>query len=381
MKRPESFSSVSFDAVKTRAVFSDVYKFVDVSVAMKSDKREMLDWFRRLYPRFRVEKETVDVTYYIMAEASEKPFVIAEENSHLKTRFTDDMDFAPSYAHLLAFNYIAANLKSHFLLHSAVVSRNGDGLALVGPSGSGKTALMLQLLLKKEFKYLSDDQLVINRTTHLADPYPRSIGIRENTLALFDGLELENREPQVVIGGQRKWFVDISEISENTVGKSCHLKHLVFLVNSLDKTETGNEQMELVVDDLNDELLEKLQCYAKGREIYYRHTRNCYALSFYPETEIPSALEFERLCQSCGVWLLDVRRLSELEPDFHAAPEIQQIPWHTATMELLKGLQNDFRSAPGQAFLELAELLEGVSFYKLSAGRLGEMTEYICNLE
>jgi hypothetical protein len=382
MEFNENIPNACFSEIKARAVFSDVYRFFDVAIAMKSDKKEMLNWIRRLYPRFRIEKteQNIHATYYMMIRTSEKPLIIGEENSHLKVKALDDTDSMPSYAYLLALNYIAANLKSHFLLHGAVVSRTDDGLAIVGSSGSGKTTLMLQLLLRGGFRFLSDDQLAINRTTYLIDPFPRNIGIRESALALFGNLGLEHLEPQVVVGGQRKWFVDISEVFENGIGKPCRLKYLVFLVNSLNETQKGKQRIELAVDSVNDELLEKLRPFAKRGEIHGRRMKNCCAVSFYPAAEAPSALEFERLCQSCGVWLLDVRKLSDVKPDFCATPEIQQIPWHTAAMELLKELRNDFRSAPGQAFFELAGLLEGVQCYKLSIGKLNEMVDHIGDL-
>ena len=259
---------------------------------------------------------------------------------------------------------------------------------------------MLELLLKKDFKFLSDDQLAINRTTHQIDPFPRSIGIRESALALFDNSSLkqgirdllEHLEPQAVIGGQRKWFVDIEEISEDGIGEPCRLKHLVFLVNSLSESETekNNEQrIELAVDSVNDELLEKLKLFANTEEIHCRRMRSCYALNFRPETapEVSatsataiSALDFERLCQSCGVWLLDVRKLNTIKPNFHATPTLQQIPRSVAVFDLLKEMRNDFRENPCKTYMELAGALEDVECYRLSVGRLDEMAKHVCNL-
>ena len=381
MELHENMAGFSFNSIKARAVFSDIYRFFDITIAMKSDEKELLGWLRQFYSRFRIEKakQKVDAIFYMMAKKPEGPLVIAEEDSLLKIKSLDDIDSVPPYAYLLAFNYIAANLKSHFLLHSAVVSRNNEGLAIIGPSGSGKTVLTLQMLLRKGFSFLSDDQLAINRRTHLIDPFLRSIGIRENTLTLFDNLELEHLEPQVIVGGQRKWFVDISEISGNEVGKPCRLKYLVFLVNSLNETEV-EQRIVLVVDDVNDELLGKVRSLTKSGEIHCKRMKNCFALSFYPRAEAPSALDLERLCRDCGVWILDVRKLSDVKPDFHSTPKLQRIPWREATMELLKELQNDFRSTPGQAFLELAELLEDAECYKLCVGKLDEMADQVCDL-
>jgi len=376
------YSSLSFETIKTKAVFSDVYRFFNTTIAIKSDREDMLGLFRRLHPRFRKENahQAADATYYMMAGMPGEPFVVAEENSHLKIRSVDDERSAMLYVYLLAGNYISVNLKSHFLLHGAAVSLNGDGLAIMGPSYCGKTSLTLQLLLRKGFRFFSDDQLAISRTTHLIDPFPRGIGIRENTLAFFNELELEHLESHMDSGGQRKWLVDISEISEDGIGEPCRLKYLVILVNSLHKTEKGEQRIELVLDDFNDRLLEKLRSIAKNGETHYRYTSSLHAVSFEPEAEMPSSIEFEHICEDCGVWLLGMRELNNVKPDFNLMPQIQPISWHTAVMELFKRMQNDFRSTPGQAFMELAEILEGVECYKLSAGKLDEMGEHICNI-
>ncbi|MFC1716956.1 hypothetical protein ACFL6S_25030 [Candidatus Poribacteria bacterium] len=374
--------NISLEAVKANAVFSDVYRFFDITIAMKSDREYMLAWFRRLYPRFRQENanEKADATYYMMYGTLGEAFVVAEENSHLETRSAGNQHSAIFYASLLVSNYIAGNMKSHFLLHGAAISYNGNGMAIAGPSYYGKTSLTLQLLLRKGFRFLSDDQLAINRATHLVDPFPRGIGIRENTLAFFDELELEHLESSMDSGGQRKWLVDISEISENGLGKTCRLRYLVFLVNSLDETEKSEQHIELTLDEINDKLLEKFRSIARNGEIRCRYMGSFYAVSFQPEAEALDVLEIEHVCESYGVWLLGVRKFSNDEPDFSLTPRIQPISWHEAVMELLKGLQNDFRGAPLPTFLELAGILEEVECYKLSVGKLDEMGEHISNL-
>ncbi len=93
MKSHENISNDFFNAIKAQAVFSDIYSFFDFAIA------------------------------------PEKPLVIAEENSRLKIKSLDDIDSVPSYAYLLAYNYIAANLTSHFLLHGVALSWNVERAA------------------------------------------------------------------------------------------------------------------------------------------------------------------------------------------------------------------------------------------------------------
>lgn len=377
-------SSVSIDVIEANAVFSDIYKFFGIIIAMRSDREDTLGWFRNLYSRFRQEDTDgkVDATYYMMVEMLGEPFVVSEENSHLRIRSADDECSAMLYAYLLAGNYLADNLKSHFLIHAAAVSWDGDGLAVVGASCYGKTSLTLQLLLRNGFRFLSDDQLAINRTTYLIDPFPRGVGVRENTLALFHELDLKHLETYVDSDGQRKWFADISEISKYGVEESCRLKYIVFLVDSLDEMEKDERQigLTLTLDDVNDELLEELRSMARNGEIHCRYMGSFYAVSLQLAEERSAALEIDHLCKDCGVRLLGVREFSNAKPDFSLTPRIQPISWRVAVMELLKGLQNDFRRTPIPTFLELAEMLEDVECYKLSVGKLDEMGENICNL-
>jgi hypothetical protein len=124
----------------------------------------------------------------------------------------------------------------------------------------------------------------------------------------------------------------------------------------------------------------QLRSIAREGEIRHERTRYFHALSFCLEEEAASALEIDRLCQDCGVWLLDMREVSTVKPDFHLKPELQRIPWQAATVELLKTLNNDYRSNLGQAFLELAGLMDGVECYKLSVGKLDEMADHVCRL-
>lgn len=377
-----NLSGTSFDEIKARAVFSETYRFFDITIAIKSDREEMLEYFRRLYKRFRTEDPDgkVHATYYMVTQLPEGPLIVAEEGRHLKARSLEDENSVAVYAYMLAFEYIFINMKSHILLHGGAVSRNDEGFALIGSSGAGKTVLTLHLLLNQGFSFLSDDQVVIDRETYLMEPFPRGIGIRESALDLFDGLEIDRLQPRINLSGERKWFVDISRISEDDVGKPCRLKYLIFLANSLREAKDEWQRFRLLVDEVNDHLLGRLQSLAREGEIRHEHMRYLHGLSLYLERGSVSALEIDRLCQDCGVWLLDMREVSTVKPDFHLKPEIQRISWETATVELLKAVNNDYRSNLGQAFLELAGLLDGVECYKLSVGKLDEMADYICRL-
>ena len=368
------------EILQSRAVFSFICRFFNVTIAIKSDHTEPLEWFRRLYPRFRIQRAPtrIDATYYLMVKTPKTPLVIAEEGLSRKVKVLDDVHAVTFYAHQFVLHYIATHLKSHFLLHGAALSGDGHGIAIMGNSYAGKTTLTLELL-RKGFRFLSDDQLAINRTTHQIEPFPRSVGIREGALSLFDELELEHRPPHVITNGQRKWFVDISDLSPLEIGETCRLRYLFLLVNRQNEHKP-KQWVELTVDCINDKLFEKLQLFAKTEAIQSQRMESCYLLSFPPSTEAFSTLELERICESCGVWLLDVRKHNITKPNFSATPILQPIPRSVAAFELLEALCNDCRAEPCQTYMELAGMLQDVDCFRLSVGRLDEMAKRVSDL-
>ena len=319
-------------------------------------------------------------THYALSEAAGKPLIIVAEGLQLKVEVIDNPDHLPVIFYTKAIDYIYTNIRSHILLHGASVSWNGDGLAILGNSGLGKSVLTLQLALRNGFKFLSDDQIAVNRETLLLEPFPRSVGIRENTLNLFKDIEPGHLPARMTVEGKRKWFIDISEISGNEIGEACRLRYLILLVNSLNEKDRGENFIELIVDDTNDRLVNKLRSLAGEGELDSKSFGGCYVFQFYPKIEIDTVLEIENLCKDHGVRILCLRELSDAKVNYSMIPEIKRVDWRMAADELLKGLQNDFRSDPGQIFMELAGLLEDVECYQLSAGRLDDMASHICNL-
>lgn len=82
------------------------------------------------------------------------------------------------------------SIDGYLLIHAAVLVKNGRAVVLPAKSRSGKSTLSIALI-KRGFRYLSDEVAAINLKTLRVRGFPRSIAIRKKTLSLFPSLEPE----------------------------------------------------------------------------------------------------------------------------------------------------------------------------------------------
>jgi len=152
----------------------------------------LLREFQKLHSAFKfVDTENrFDQEYEVLAQ-------IKEEGKHLLVRDADIVyetsDWVDSLIKLQEFfldDFIGFTRDQYYLLHSAIVVKNGKAILLPGASRSGKSTLCIALL-KNGFKYISDEIAAIDLKTFRASGFPRAISIREKTLRLFPTLNPE----------------------------------------------------------------------------------------------------------------------------------------------------------------------------------------------
>ena len=72
---------------------------------------------------------------------------------------------------------VFARIGHHALLHAAAVERTGTGAILIAaPAGHGKSSLTMELI-RRGFRFLSDDYAPVDLTTGTVSPYPRTVGV------------------------------------------------------------------------------------------------------------------------------------------------------------------------------------------------------------
>jgi hypothetical protein len=60
--------------------------------------------------------------------------------------------------------------KGYYLIHAAGVSKNGKALILAGRGGSFKTSIVMDMIRELDFKYMSDDKIILKNNTVFAFP-------------------------------------------------------------------------------------------------------------------------------------------------------------------------------------------------------------------
>jgi len=375
--------------LEDQAPYRDSYRFFDIVIAIQSDSRQFLDLFANMYQRFRLDGcHEAQATYCVMAE--DGILVIDGETLTL-----DDPESLADRAYERILDSVVAQIRSHILIHAGVVSWNGQGVVFPAYSGHGKTALILELV-RRGFKFLSDEIAPFDRQGRWVAPFPRSLRVRPSTLALC-GFTLpfstgKEHRPIPVTSWRDKLILDIERIQPESLGGPCPGGYVIVLSNP------SNDSRELDEPDRTLYILPERITAALVQEM--RSIGGVKDVSSVPEATLP-ALRLctkrgavvtpwiEEICRRQGVRLLDVVKGGERRPDFQVSPRLEPISSAEATMELIRRfrggrnsalLQQEHQGSAVRLFLELADMVSQMGCYRLSVGRLDEMADLVCDL-
>ncbi len=183
--------------------------------------------------RFRIE-ESESGGLYRVADAflGFKQVMLVGE----RTCYFLDPERSQAYAESVIFHTVLSHVANHVVLHAGVVSLNGRAVILCGEANKGKTTLTLALV-REGFKFLSDEVAFIDRKTGMVQPFPRALGLRENTLSMFSEVSrMKNREATQSLSGDEKWLIDIDDIFPGRRGDSAAVSRILFLEGFSEET-------------------------------------------------------------------------------------------------------------------------------------------------
>jgi hypothetical protein len=383
--------------VNSRTTDSSIHqsklRFFDLDADIRSDSSAYIDLFDRMYRRFRAPDSRPSgqrqIEFTVLTRPDNRwghPMMILDDEPWP----IRDPAILEGYTYEVVLNAILASVRSHFLIHAGVVARDDRGIVLAADSAHGKTTLVLELV-RRGWKFLSDEMAALGRADGRVHPFPRSLRIRPGTLELAGFSGAADGAPQWL----DKLLLDINEIQPGSMGRTASVSQVVILRDpstAQDEDWNGAErELTVSVDRLDEDLIAAIRQIEGVAEA--QPDVDC----GYPAIKLRTAdrsrlsilSQIEALCQERRTLVLDVVKRTESRPTFAVPARLQPIPRSKAVLELLRRfqgghksalLQKEFDGSSTRLFMELAGIIEQADCYQLFVGPLGEMADLICDL-
>ena len=359
--------------------FSQSYQFFDTRITLKTNLEEIFSQFHYIYEYLQTDPNI----------AATEDFIIHYDKEELLIQYRDEIQKLPhqqisANLFLYVFSFIIPRIKSHFLVHAATLQRNKNILAIAANSTSGKTTLAVELL-KRGADFLSDELASIDRKTHLVDPFPRKVGLRD--LAVH-GMQHHASMRQVPnTKGEVKWMFDPSEIGNGSIGQSGPLKQVIFLEPQYE--QEGGDCLEISLTRLNYSLIEAIKKIPEISNVEVVRDRIFPPLRCHLKSEDSPIKQIEEAVIVYQSALVSVVSGKTQKPNFELAPLLRPMSKFEGTYALAKMLLNghsqadlldDFNGSPGLLLSGLADITSKCDFHQLHVGKLSTMTDIVYDL-
>lgn len=262
-------------------MFRQCYEIHHFRFSLTSDCEELNPGLRLMYPAMAAGPGICATGWGIRPSANhgreDRSYRIYEDESLILE--TSDMTQLWDGLEWTIMTRILQNTRECIQLHASGIDAGGNALLLVGPSGSGKSSLALSLL-RKGWKCLSDEVILLNPENNRVMPLPRSFRIDSRTLGLFPELA-DKLSGDAYTGGSGKARVDPALVREHWVAGSSAPAWLVFPRyrpgNSNDLIPIGDTDAMTALIGQSINLLDHGE---GGLETLLRLVRNCRCFRF-----------------------------------------------------------------------------------------------------
>jgi len=235
--------------------------FFDQQATIESDSSVHINLFARMYRRFAVETlppaQHPPLAVSVLTRPQNQwgqPVLVIDGEAWPLT----DARALEGYVYEMILQTLITRVRSHFLIHAGVVSKNGQGIILAADSFHGKTTLVLELL-RRGVSFLSDEMAAISRADSRVHPFPRSLRARPGSL--------EMAGMGHAVSGGTVWFdkllLDAETLRPNCIGPAVPICHIITLKNPAAPTESQTrdapQKLGILVNQADDRLLANIR--------------------------------------------------------------------------------------------------------------------------
>ncbi len=356
-------------------------RFFDVDVKFGSDSPALLDLFGQAYARFQInpaEARRRPYEFFVLSQPNQgrQPFLIIGRDVWP----LPEPELMPGYVFQRVTATIGAQVNSHLLFHAGAVTTGGRAVLLAGDSFHGKTTLVMELV-RRGFKFLSDETAAVSRASGQAAPFPCALRVRPGSL------KLAGFTPDAITAPE--WFgkkiVDIEQLKDNSVGRAAPIGHVVVLRRP-NETDTASRDLVLVLDRVDDEFLADVKQIKGVSSLRVLERFQYPVIKLTADRRTLVYARIESLCDVHRILMLDIHTGAGTTPNFSGPADVRSITSSQATMELLQRFQGGFRSTvlqetgPTKLFLEMTRWLGAAKCFQLTTGPLPQMADVICKL-
>ena len=387
----ETLSKVSLDHLKSKAELQGSYRFFDSFVDVHTNIPSVLSEFDSIYRRFRIENAQDNPgkkDLYLIFEDSAKPRIVTLCDDDYQVM--SDQSPTPNL-YLYIFSYITPKVTSHYLVHASTISYRDQATIITAHSTAGKTTLAVELL-RKGFKFLSDELAPIHRKTHLIDPFPRNIGLRDLRVHHLDYLASDKIAQSRNAKGEIKFMIDPEVLCPGSIGSACAAKNVIFLEPQYEEktpADDTHEWEEIALTRLPPSLLRAIQNIAGVLEIEVVEDRIFPLLRVMHPKGSHILNDIEEAARVYQSGLVSIFNGKTHKPNFSAIPALKGISKFEGTVELAKMilnahpeavLMNEMKQSSAYLLTQLADITQNYDFYQLRIGRLDLMTKIVDDL-
>ena len=338
------------------------YRFFDTNLVFKTNYRIAHREFQKIYAYFKRSPTFSNKAIVCSLVKDGNSYRVDIKSLRYSVCYTFSCGINVD-TYLGMFSPVIYEVRDYFLIHAGTLSTaSNQGIIISAPCGFGKTTLTLELL-KKGFTFLSDELAPINRHTGMIHPYPRGLGV------------LNGKEKKIII--------------QKNTGDSCKPSCIIFLCLPEEKEHGKTRYMELALSRLDKNVYRQLKELPEVNEITTIRDRlfPMFRLSVLEDVRIVPRIQ--QICRQNQVPIMYTLRGRSSKPDFNAKPKLREISSKKGIFELSRNILNSHNSAlleevfggsQTRMIFELAGLMNHAKFYRLTVGKLPEMTALIKNL-